>query len=76
MSENPIRDLVKYGEESMPVIEKVLRGKYQAGYDARMQGKPKMIAHSRRQGAWRKGWDDADQVLKKRKRRKHEQAEN
>jgi len=62
---NPLRDLVRFGEESMPVIEEVLRDKYQKGYDTRMRGEPRVVAHSRRQGAWKRGWDDADEVLKK-----------
>ena len=62
---NPLRDLVRFGEESMPVIEEILRDKYQKGYDTRMRGAPRVVAHSRRQGAWKKGWDNADKVLKK-----------
>lgn len=71
MSENnSIKDLVRFGEESMPAIEACLRDKYEAGYNARIQGKPRMIAHSRRQGAWKRGWDAADQVLAKRKKKR------
>ena len=61
-----LRNLVNYVEASIPAMQANWRKQYQEGYEARMQDKPRCTHHARRRGMWFRGYDNADEDLKKR----------
>ena len=63
---NEISDLVNFVEASMPKIQKVWPDAYNEGFQACMDGKPRLHRTGRygRNGMWFRGYDAAKEKLK------------